>query len=323
MPVPENALFALAAAASWGGGDFSGGMGVKAAGGTATGALRLVIVAHAASLAVLTVLCVVSRTPWPHGAAMVWALGAGTAVGVSLTAFYISLSRGAMGVSAAVSGVLAAAIPAVVSMATEGAPGSLRLAGFALALAAIWVIAAGDSPENAPEDKSAGRKTMGLAIVGGLGFGFYFVALRMSNGLGVMEPIALARAASLVTCLVLLAIISWHGKSSPLLPTSQNRDDHPSEQMRSPGTPDVGHPAAWLSREAVGWAMGVALLDTGGNLLLVAATRTGRLDVAAVLASLYTAATILLAAWRLHEHPTKRQLAGMVAALVAVVMITI
>jgi len=320
MPVPENALFALAAAASWGGGDFSGGMGVKAAGGTTAGALRLVIVAHATSLTVLTLLCVATGVAWPHGAAMVWALAAGAAVGVSLTAFYISLSRGAMGVSAAVSGVLAAAIPAVVSMATEGVPGSLRLAGFAVALGAIWVIAAGDSPENADvryEIRDAKQiaprmpnltshishlvsGTMALAIIGGLGFGFYFVALRMSNGLGVMEPIALARAASLVTCLVLLALVSWRGKSA--MPQQ---------------------PGPWLTRVAVGWALGVALLDTGGNLLLVAATRTGRLDVAAVLASLYTAGTILLAAWRLHERPTKRQMAGMVAALVAVVMITI
>jgi drug/metabolite transporter (DMT)-like permease len=309
MIVPENVLFALAAAASWGGGDFSGGMGVKAAGGTTTGALRLVIVAHAASLTVLTVLCLASGSPWPHGAALEWALAAGAAAGVSLTAFYIALSRGVMGASAAISGVLAATIPAVVSIRVEGMPGILRLAGFAVALAAIWVIAAGDSPENANTDKAVNRKTMALAIVGGLGFGFYFVALRMANGLGVMEPIALARAASLVTCLLLLAMVSWRGRSIASPPMSQNRD--------------VGHPVPWLNKTVIGWAMGVALLDTGGNLLLVAATRTGRLDVAAVLASLYPAATILLAAWRLHEHPAKRQLVGMVAALVAVVMITL
>jgi drug/metabolite transporter (DMT)-like permease len=240
---------------------------------------------------------------------MVWALAAGATVGISLTAFYVSLSRGAMGVSAAVSGVLAAAIPAAISTVLEGAPGKLRLAGFVVALAAIWVIAAGDSPENAAEDKAAARKTMGLAIVGGLGFGFYFVALRMSNGLGVMEPIALARAASLVMCLLLLAVVGTRGKSTAAPPTSQNRD--------------MGHPVRWLSGAAVGWAMGVALLDTGGNLLLIAATRAGRLDVAAVLSSMYSAVTILLAAWQLHERPTRRQMAGMIAALVAVVMITL
>jgi drug/metabolite transporter (DMT)-like permease len=65
----------------------------------------------------------------------------------------------------------------------------------------------------------------------------------------------------------------------------------------------------------------VALMDTGGNVMFVAATRLGRLDVAAVLASLYPAGTILLAAWHLHERPTRRQVAGMAAALAAVVMI--
>jgi len=315
MPVPENVLFALAAAASWGGGDFSGGMGVKAAGSSPTGALRLVIIAHAVSLTVLTLLCIVTGVAWPHGAAMVWSIAAGVAAGFSLTAFYIALARGAMGVSAAVSGVLAATIPAIVSICMEGAPGAVRLAGFGVALVAIWMIAAGDSPENADaryeiRDARVGPipasnlkfriSNLALAIIGGLGFGFYFTALRMSNGLGVMEPIALARAASLVTCLVLLAVVSWRRKSAA-----------------------ANQPGPWLTRAAIGWAMGVALLDTGGNLLLVAATRTGRLDVAAVLASLYPAATILLAAWRLHEHPTKRQLAGMVAALAAVVMITL
>jgi len=58
-------------------------------------------------------------------------------------------------------------------------------------------------------------------------------------------------------------------------------------------------------------------------MLFVAATRLGRLDVAAVLASLYPAGTILLAAWQLHERPTRRQFAGMLAALAAVAMITL
>lgn len=300
-----NVVLALAAAASWGGGDFSGGMGVKAAGGSTDGALRVVLIAHASSLAVLLAILFAEHAAWPHGAPLWWGLTAGVAAGVSLTAFYIALARGAMGASAAVSGLLAAAIPAAVSSVMEGVPGWLRLAGFALALAAIWLIAAGPSPEStqsvdgsAPSEGS--RATMGLAIVGGVGFGIYFVALRLANPLGVVEPIALARAASLATCAVLLLAVT--------LKTGRG-----AGRTR----------AVRLTRAAIGWALGVALLDTGGNLLFIAATRTGRLDIAAVLASLYPAGTILLAAWHLHERPTRRQVAGMAIAAAAVVMVTL
>jgi drug/metabolite transporter (DMT)-like permease len=295
--IHTDALIALAAAASWGGGDFSGGMGVKAAGGRTSGALRIVIVAHGISLAALLAILWLQHAPLPHGALLGWGLLAGVASALSLTAFYIALSRGAMGASAAVSGLLAAAIPVVVSSAIEGAPTALRLAGFALAAAAIWMIAAGTSPENV--DGAKQRGTMALAICGGLGFGFYFVALRMDNPLGILEPLALARLASVVTCvLLLLAVRLWGRKAS----------------LGGGGR---------LSRTALIWALGVAVLDSGGNLLFVAATRMGRLDVAAVLASLYPAATILLAAWKLHERPTRRQFAGMAVALAAVLMITL
>jgi uncharacterized membrane protein len=315
MMAPENALFALAAAASWGGGDFCGGMGVKAAGANTAGALRLVIVAHAVSLSVLLVVLALTGARVPHGAAVWWALAAGVSAAVSLTSFYMALARGAMGASAAVSGVLAAAIPAVVSMAMEGAPAMLRVGGFVLAIAAIWMIAAGPSAEDV-----GAQKTMGLAVVGGLGFGFYFVALKMANGLGVMEPMALARAATLVVCggmLVVAMRAEKRGASGEMQILSCAQDDNQK------GSSNGGNAPAWLGKQALLWALGVAALDTGGNLLFLAATRLGRLDVAAVLASLYPAGTILLAAWRLQERPTRRQVAGMLVAGAAVVMITV
>ena len=299
--INSNALVALAAAASWGGGDFSGGMGVKAAaagGRDATaGALRLVMVAHGASLLVLVAILLAQRASFGLGAEAWWALSAGLANGVSLTAFYMALSRGEMGVSAAVSGLLAAGIPAVVASFLEGFPSALKLAGFVLALGAIWVIAAGPSAG----DKG---KTMALAVVGGLGFGYYFVALKLANPLGVLAPMALARLGSFLMAGVLLGLVvrSKHG--------------HPGFESPAPGHPVAR--AIWWK-----WALGVAVLDTGGNLLFVWATRLGRLDVAAVLASLYPASTILLAAWRLHERPTRRQVVGMMVALVAVGMITL
>lgn len=55
MLLHGNALLALAAAALWGGGDFSGGMAVKRAGGTMGAALRVILLSHAVSLGVLLV----------------------------------------------------------------------------------------------------------------------------------------------------------------------------------------------------------------------------------------------------------------------------
>ncbi|HEY4358310.1 MAG TPA: DMT family transporter [Acidobacteriaceae bacterium] len=291
--LPGNALIALAAAASWGGGDFSGGMGAKTAGGATRGALRVIVLAHAVSLVVLLAIAYLHHDSLLHGAPVAWALGAGVAAGLSLTAFYVALASGDMGASAAISGLLAAAIPVAISFLIEGRPGRLQALGFVLAGVAIWIIAAAPSHlgGNPPS-----RRIMGLAILGGVGFGIYFAALRMANPLGAVEPVTLARIGSLFVCLVLLLVVSR--KTTP-----------------------AGGP--WLNRTAVGWALGVAVLDTGGNLLFVTATRWGRLDVAAVLASLYPASTILLAAWKLHERPTPRQLVGMGLALAAVVMITL
>src|SRR5215469_2497740 len=98
-----NALLALAAAVLWGGGDFSGGMGAKVAGGRMGGSLRVVMTSHVMSLTVLSVIASLRGDAFPHGSPLWWGLTAGVMGGLSLTAFYIALSRGAMGASAAVS----------------------------------------------------------------------------------------------------------------------------------------------------------------------------------------------------------------------------
>jgi len=288
-----NALLALAAAVLWGGGDFSGGMGAKHAGGTMGAALRVVLTSHAASFCVLVMIAWLRGDQFPHGAPLYWGLLAGVMGGLSLTGFYVALSRGAMGASAAISGLLAAAIPAAVSAVHEGSPGWVRVAGFLIAGAAIWMIAAGENPEAKPA--SAG--TVWLAVLSGAGFGVYFVALKFAGAAGVIWPMATARIGSVTTCSLILLAALLVGRDS-------------GER-------------GWLPRKAVLWALSTAALDTSGNMLFIASTRAGRLDVAAVLASLYPASTILLAAWALHERPTRRQGLGMVVAAAAVVMITL
>jgi drug/metabolite transporter (DMT)-like permease len=197
-----------------------------------------------------------------------------------------------MGASAAVSGLLAAAIPSAVSIVHEGSPGWLRIVGFVVAGCAIWLIAAGDNPESVP----ASTGTMWLVVGAGAGFGVYFVALKYAAASGLVWPMATARIGSLTTCSVILAAVTL----------ASGKGD-----------------GVWLPRRAVLWSLATALGDTTGNLLFMAATRSGRLDVASVLASLYPASTILLAAWTLHERPTRRQGIGMGVAAAAVAMITL
>ncbi|NYF79233.1 DMT family transporter [Granulicella arctica] len=288
-----NILLALAAALMWGGGDFSGGMGVKTVGGSVGGALRIVLMSHLTSFSILLTIALVHGTPFPHGAVLAWGLGSGVIAGLSLTAFYIALSRGAMGASAAVSGLLAAAIPAAVSIIVDGSPGLVKLAGFIVAGAAIWMIAAG--PDKPGAGKATGRGTMLLASLAGAGFGIYFVGLKMAGSSGPVWTMAMCRMGSLSICSLMLMGLLLKG-----------------------GTDKVQ--VTWT---AVRWVLLTALMDTSGNLLFVAATQAGRLDVAAVLASLYPATTILLAAWTLHERPTRRQGLGMLVAAAAVVMITL
>ena len=222
-----------------------------------------------------------------------WGLVAGATAGIALACFYVALSRGAMGASAALSGLLAAAIPAAVSASAEGSPGLMRLVGFLVAGLAIWLIAAGPNPEA----KTADRGTIWLAVAAGVGFGVYFVALKFAGSAGVIWPLGTARMGSLTVCSLLVLATALKA--------------------------DAGEEKIRLTRRVVVWALGGVLLDTSGNLLFIAATRAGRLDVASVLASLYPASTILLAAWMLRERPTPRQGWGMAVAAAAVVMISI
>ena len=295
--IPTNAIFGLLAALFWGGGDFSGGMGAKHVGGTLRGALRIILLSHSASFCILLTLALLRGDTFPRGAPLFWGISAGVIGGLSLAFFYIALARGAMGSAAAISGLLAAAIPAIVAIVSSGSPGAIRLFGFLVAGIAIWMVAAAPTGTlEAPAIKPAASTTL-LAVISGAGFGVYFVALKMAGAAGVVWPMATARMGSIATCTFFVLCLSLTNRKTAA--------------------------PVKLARPAILWAVSTALLDTCGNLLFISATRAGRLDTAAVLASLYPATTILLAGIVLKERFSKRQRFGMATAVVAVFMITL
>ena len=290
-------VLGLTAAIIWGAADFSGGIGARY--------LRvywLLAISHASSLIALVLLADLLHQPLPDARILTYGLISGVAGGIALLVFYHALSLGSMGTTAAVTGLLTAALPVLFSLATIGAPSHRQIAGFVLAAGAIWLISSPSSPnQQVVEDQ---RKKLVLAVISGIGFGIFLIALREANGGGLLWPLAASRVGSLVLAVGGGLILSrGHFMAEP-------EPDSTGTTIRK---------RLWIG---IGLALVAGAFDTSGNFFFVAATRIGRLDVASVLSSLYPASTILLAVWLLHERTNRRQALGMTAALVAVALIS-
>src|ERR1700757_909358 len=187
----------LSAAASWGAADFSGGLAAKRA-----DAFSVVVVAHSTGLLFMLTLALLAHEPVPERAALLWGAAAGLVGGIGLAALYRALAIGTMGVVAPLSAVITAVLPLLWSFFTEGLPGVWQLAGFAIALVSIWLIAA--------QPGARGRNPgIGLAVVAGIGFSGFLLFSTLAAGHAVFWPLVAARAAS---TLLMLTIVAVRGK---------------------------------------------------------------------------------------------------------------
>ncbi|MBV9482947.1 MAG: DMT family transporter [Acidobacteria bacterium] len=242
----------------------------------------VVVVAHGTGLLFMLALALLAHEPLPNRVSLLWGIAAGLVGGVGLAAFYKALAIGKMGVNAPLSAVVTALLPLLFSFSTEGLPRPWQLIGFALALTSVWLIAA---------TPALGRpaKGLGLAVLAGIGFSGFLLFSKLAGAAAVFWPLVSARAASF---LLMLTIV-----------LSSKRD--------------------WKPISGCLWYMLVAgILDSAANALYIVATQHGRLDVAAILASLYPASTVLLARALLNERLSRMQSIGIVAALFAIAIIT-
>lgn len=293
----EASALALFAAVVWGAADFCGGLATRRATPAA-----VLVVAHGLSLLVLLLLQFSLHAAPPAHATVVYGLFAGLAGGIGLLALYQGLSMGSMGLVAALSGVLTAALPVAVSFFSESRPTALKLGGFCVAGIAIWLIAYTPGSKVHPLG-------LGMAALAGFCFGLLLIFLHMGGKGSVLWALTFSRAGSTFCAVTLGLAMALRGRQA-----------RQKKLQERPSTAKVQGKSFWLITLSLAAVAG--LLDTSGNLLYTLSSLGGRLDIAAVLSSLYPAGTILLAIWLLRERATRGQTAGMALALLAVAMIS-
>ena len=85
-----------------------------------------------------------------------------------------------MAATAPIAALLGAAIPTMVDIALEGAPSRWTLAGFALAIIALWLIM---RPEPKGENDATGHpKGVAAAALAGVGFAGFYLCIHQATG---------------------------------------------------------------------------------------------------------------------------------------------
>jgi drug/metabolite transporter (DMT)-like permease len=274
---------------------------------------------HICAFVLMFLIALGQGAAFPSRASVLWAFLAGAIGGFSLAIFYRALASGQMSVTAPIAALLGAAIPALADIALEGAPRRWTMAGFVVAIVAIWLItrpeqtslSANRQPVQRPDgidvepqawsretegeermpefepDSSGHPKGVALAALAGVGFAAFYLCIHQAHGSSAWIAVV-ARVGSFIATAI--AVVATR---APLA----------------------------LDRFRVALGAFAGFLDISASALFVFASQRGRLDEAVVITSLYPAVTVLLARLVLKEHLSRWRFVGLLAALVAVPMI--
>jgi drug/metabolite transporter (DMT)-like permease len=227
-------------------------------------------------------LAVLNGETLPLASDIGWSVVSGLLGVVGLGCLYHGLGVGRMGVVAPVTGVLVAIIPVTTGIVLEGAPPGLALAGIALAIASVAVVA------RVPGETADRTSGFWWGIGAGLTLGAFTVTIsRVTHGL-VFGPLAIVRFTETLACVAVILVTrrAWRPPRS-----------------------------AWPA------FLGIGAIDMIGTAAYLAAAQVGPLAIAAVLSALYPAVTVIFAATILREPMTRLHLIGVVGAAIAVVLI--
>jgi drug/metabolite transporter (DMT)-like permease len=241
---------------------------------------------------VVGLLALLALLPWlggpVDGTDLGWGAAAGAAGACGLVVFFRTLARGVMSVIAPVTAVTAAAVPVVVGLFYGDTVGVWAAVGIGLALVAVVLVSAEGGLSAL---RSARPAALAPALLAGSLFGLFFVLLDRTSTDSGLTPLVAARIAS-VALVVVLAL--------------------------------AGRQALRVARPALLLVAVSGIGDMSANALFLLATQAdGQLAVTGVLASLYPVSTVVLAQLVLRERLVGAQVAGLLSAVGAVVLITL
>ncbi len=187
-------MFAIAlslfAAASWGAGDFIGGIATKRL------AVPVVLMfVEGTGVAFVALGLIVTGDPFPSAQIALESMAAGIAGMFGLGALYRALAVGTMSVVAPIS-ACGVALPVIVGLATGDAISAIVAIGLACAFAGI-ILASLEVTEESAAERRANRQGVLLALVAALGFGTYMVLADKASDVSVLWLLLLARCAML------------------------------------------------------------------------------------------------------------------------------
>ncbi|HUR32874.1 MAG TPA: EamA family transporter [Vicinamibacterales bacterium] len=244
-------------------------------------AFQVLALSAASGIVMLVVFALAAGEPVRLDRSLLWSSAAGLCTAVGIVSLYSGLSIGSAATVAPIAAVTAALLPVIYGAASQGMPGAIQLTGFVMALVGIFLVAQSAS---AVPGSGAGIR---LGLLAGVGFGSFLVLIARGSAGSVFVPLAVARGVMLLAALLVLL---GRRTSVPRLTAS---------------------PMALLA----------GLLDAGGTMFYLLAQHYVRLDIAAVLSSLYPAATVVLACVITHEPVTRTQWLGAAVCVAAVALI--
>jgi uncharacterized membrane protein len=192
-------LLGLVVAASFGSGDFLGGLASARARTIAV----LVTVQVCALVGALLVAVIAGGDPHAGDFAL-GALGGVLNVG-ALGCLYQGLAVGRAGVVAPVAAVVGAVIPVAWGLASGENPANAALVGVALAVVAGGLISV-ERPEH-PTADAGGRSALALAVLAGIGFGFSFVCYGDTRDASEFWPVLSGRIGAVIAVVLVASVL--------------------------------------------------------------------------------------------------------------------